>query len=583
VHGIAVASSTPLEGDETMSLFSSLQLASNALQAQSIGLQVVGQNIANVNTPGYSRAEMNLAPAATQRVGRLLLGLGVDVQSIKQRIDEHLNERLRSATADRVGGDIQQSTYSQLEGIINELSDTDLSSSMNAFFGSIAQVLSQPASVSVRNLAMLQGQTLAGDINRLASRATEVRDDLNEQVAEMAPDINRLLTQIAGFNVKIATAEGGGSLGSDAVGLRDQRSQALEQLAQLIDIQTQEQSSGAINVFAGGDFLVFEGVNRQVKVENTQVDGLNVAKLLISETDSPIVSASGKLAGLSDARDSIVGSFLGKLNDFTKSLAFEFNKVFSSGQGLSGYSQVTADQPVLNVDAPLDAAGLAYRPVSGSFNVLVHDKQTNLTRTTRINIDLNGLDDDDTSLTKLVTQLNAVDGVAASIDPNGKLIIKSLSPTTDLAFGDDTSGTLAALGINTFFTGTSAATLGINAAVRNDPSKFAASRSGIDGDTANAVDLANFSDRILDSANGRSISQFYEQVVGEVTQGAAVAKSVATGFQTFEDTLRGQQLAVSGVNIDEETISMLGYQRAYQASARFIQTINELLNLLTNL
>jgi len=583
VHGIAVASSTPLEGDETMSLFSSLQLASNALQAQSIGLQVVGQNIANVNTPGYSRAEMNLAPAATQRVGRLLLGLGVDVQSIKQRIDEHLNERLRSATADRVGGDIQQSTYSQLEGIINELSDTDLSSSMNAFFGSIAQVLSQPASVSVRNLAMLQGQTLAGDINRLASRATEVRDDLNEQVAEMAPDINRLLSQIAGFNVKIATAEGGGSLGSDAVGLRDQRSQALEQLAQLIDIQTQEQSSGAINVFAGGDFLVFEGVNRQVKVENTQVDGLNVAKLLISETDSPIVSASGKLAGLSDARDSIVGSFLGKLNDFTKSLAFEFNKVFSSGQGLSGYSQVTADQPVLNVDAPLDAAGLAYRPVSGSFNVLVHDKQTNLTRTTRINIDLNGLDDDDTSLTKLVTQLNAVDGVAASIDPNGKLIIKSLSPTTDLAFGDDTSGTLAALGVNTFFTGTTAATLGINAAVRNDPSKFAASRSGIDGDTANAVDLANFSDRILDTANGRSISQFYEQVVGEVTQGSAVAKSVATGFQTFEDTLRGQQLAVSGVNIDEETISMLGYQRAYQASARFIQTINELLNLLTNL
>jgi flagellar hook-associated protein 1 FlgK len=566
-----------------MSLFSSLQLASNALQAQSIGLQVVGQNIANVNTPGYSRAEMNLAPAATQRVGRLLLGLGVDVQSIKQRIDEHLNDRLRSATADRVAGDVQQSTYSQLEGILNELSDTDISSSMNDFFGAISQVLSQPASVSVRNLAMLQGQTLAGDINRLASRATEIRDDLNDQVAEMAPDINRLLSQIATFNVRIATAEGGGALGSDAVGLRDQRSQALEELAQLIDVQTQEQSSGAINVFAGGDFLVFEGVNRNVKVEHTQVDGLNVAKLLISETDSPIMSSSGKLAGLMDARDNIIDGFLGKLNDFTRSLAFEFNKVFSSGQGLSGYSQVTADQPVLNADAPLDAAGLTYRPVSGSFNILVHDKQTNLTRTTRINIDLNGLDDDDTTLTKLAAQLSAVDGVSATINAAGKLVIKSLSPTTDLAFGDDISGTLAALGINTFFTGTSASTLGINAAIKNDPSKFAASRSGIDGDTANAVDLANFSDRLLDSADGKTISQFYAQVVGDVTQGSAVAKSVATGFKTFEDTLRGQQLAVSGVNIDEETISMLGYQRAYQASARFIQTINELLNLLSNL
>lgn len=566
-----------------MSLFSSLQLASNALYAQSIGLQVVGQNLANVNTPGYSRAELNLTPAATQRVGRLLLGLGVDVDSIKQRIDEHLNERLRAATADRVGGDIQQGTYSQLEGILNELSDTDLSTSMNNFFGAISQVLSQPASVSVRNLAVLQGQTLAGDINRLSSRAMEVRDDLNDQVIEMAPDINRLLTQIASFNVKIATAEGGGSLGSDAVGLRDQRSQALEQLSQLIDIQTQEQSSGAINVFAGGDFLVFEGTNRQVKVDNTQVNGLNVASLSIAETDSPIQSASGKLAGLTDARDNIIDGFLKKLNDFTKTLAFEFNKVFSSGQGLSGYSQVTADQGVSNVNAPLDAAGLAYRPVSGSFNILVHDKQTNLTKTTRITIDLNGLDDDDTSLTKLAAQLNAVDGVSATIDGGGKLVLKSNSPTADLAFGDDTSGVLAALGINTFFTGTSAATLGVNAMIKNDPAKFAASRSGIDGDTANAVDLANFSDRILDTANGRSISQYYEQLVSEVTQGSAVAKSVATGFKTFEDTLRGQQLAVSGVNIDEETINMLGYQRAYQASARFIKTIDDLLNLLSNL
>lgn len=87
-----------------MSLFSSLQLTSNALPAQSIGLQVLGQNIANVNTPGYSSATTVFTPAPTQRVGNLLLGLGVEVDSIKQIVDEHLNSRLRAATADRVGG-----------------------------------------------------------------------------------------------------------------------------------------------------------------------------------------------------------------------------------------------------------------------------------------------------------------------------------------------------------------------------------------------------------------------------------------------------------------------------------------------
>ena len=121
-----------------MSLFSSLQLATNALHAQSIGLQVVGQNIANVNTPGYSRATTVFTPAPTQRVGSLLLGLGVEVDSIKQIVDEHLNSRLRAATADRVGGEVQENAYGQLEGIINELQDNDLSTSLNNFLGSIS-------------------------------------------------------------------------------------------------------------------------------------------------------------------------------------------------------------------------------------------------------------------------------------------------------------------------------------------------------------------------------------------------------------------------------------------------------------
>ena len=154
-----------------MSLFGTLQLASNALQAQQIGLQVVGQNIANVNTPGYSRATVNLTPAATQRVGKLLLGLGVQVDSIVQVTDAHLNGRLRAAVADRVGGEVQESAYQQLEGILGELQDTDLSTSMNKFFSSISQILDQPESTSLRNLAVLQGQTLAVEVGRLADRA----------------------------------------------------------------------------------------------------------------------------------------------------------------------------------------------------------------------------------------------------------------------------------------------------------------------------------------------------------------------------------------------------------------------------
>src|SRR5688572_18768341 len=117
-----------------MSLFSTLQMAGNALQAQQIGLQVVGQNIANVNTPGYSRAQVNLVPSGTQRLGKLLIGLGVDVDSIVQITDAHLNGRTRSAQADRASGEVQENVFAQLEGILGELQDTDISTSMNNFF-----------------------------------------------------------------------------------------------------------------------------------------------------------------------------------------------------------------------------------------------------------------------------------------------------------------------------------------------------------------------------------------------------------------------------------------------------------------
>jgi flagellar hook-associated protein 1 len=566
-----------------MSLFSTLQLASNALQAQSIGLQVTGQNISNVNTPGYARAQINLTPAPTQRLGNLLLGLGVEVDSIKQSTDAHLNGRLRSAMADTSGGDVLETIYGQLEAAIGELEDTDISTSMNSFFSAVSQILNQPESVSVRNLAILQGKSLAGDINRLAARASELRNDANDQIIEMAPEINRLLSRIADLNVKIATTEGGSLATSDAVGLRDERNAALESLSKLIDVSTKEQTSGAVNVFAGGDFLVFEGTHRNVEVSFAEGDGFNSATILVSETDSKLHVESGKLAALVEARDDVLGGFLGTLDDYAATLVFEFNKVFSSGQGLSGYSQITSEHGITDATKPLDAADLAFTPVNGAFDVQIHNKQTNLTTTIRIRVDLNGLDGDDTTYASLVSQLDAVDGLKAVTDQNGRLVLSSESPNLEFAFGQDTSGVLAALGVNTFFTGTTAVSIGVNSFLASDPTKFAASRTGIDGDTTNAVDLAAFLDRPLDTSDGKSIGQVYGELVAGVTQSSSVAKSVAGGFRTFENTLHGEQLAIQGVNLDEEAINMMSFQRAYAAAARLIRTIDEMLDLLTSL
>jgi flagellar hook-associated protein 1 FlgK len=565
-----------------MSLLSAIQMGSNALHANEIALQVLGQNIANANTPGYIREEVVLSPAPTQRQGGLLLGLGVTVEAVVQKLDKFLEERLRGAVSDKASAETTQETYAQLEGVIGELSDIGLSSSLTKFFNSISEILNQPESRTVRNLAVLQGDTLTKDIVRLATRAGEIRNDVNDRIQNMAGDINRLVEQIRTLNVRIAETEGGSTSKSDAVGLRDQRLTALENLAKLIDIRVIEQPSGGVTVYTGGDYLVFEGTSRQVEVVLDSQHGLTTANIHLADTDAPLDPSRGQLRGLLDARDKVLGGFLDNLDSLARTMAFEFNKIYSSGQGLNGFTTISSQFQVTDQTKPLNAAGLPFTPNNGTFQVIVRNKKTGLTRTTDVRIDLTGLGKD-TSLSDLTAALNQVPGISAQISVSGGLTISTQSPDDELAFANDTSGVLAALGLNTFFTGSSARDLGVNPLVRADPAKFAASRGGIGADTNNAVDLAKFMDLPIASENGASLGVLYDRLIGETTQGATIANATAEGAQVFEQTLRGQKLATSGVNLDEEAVNMISYQRAYQAVAKYIATLNQLLELMVSL
>ncbi|MDZ7620466.1 MAG: flagellar hook-associated protein FlgK [Patescibacteria group bacterium] len=566
-----------------MSLFSSITLAANSLRVNQIALQVVGQNIANANTEGYIREQVILTPAPTQRIGGVLLGMGVQVSAVIQKIDYFLEERLRGAVSEQASTASLESSYSQLEAIIGELTDTDLSTSMNNFFAAINEVLNQPEDVSVRNLAVLQGITLTQDIQRMASRAQELRQDVNSRIENSADDINRLLEEVRQLNIRIAQTEGGDISGSDAVGLRDQRLNALTSLATIMDIRVVEQPSGGVIVYHGGDFLVFEGNKREVQVVYDTNRGMTVAEVRMVDTDAAIIPTAGELNGLIDARDNVLGAFLDDLDAFATTFMVEFNKLYTSGQGLNGFSSVSGEYAVDDVDLALNETGLEFAPESGVFQVMVYNTKTKLTETTDIQIDLDGLGGNDTTLTNLCDMLNGVDGVSAEITLDRRLKITSLAADQQIAFAGDTSGILAALGMATFFTGTSARDIGVNLDVRADPAKFAASKNGIGNDTQMAIKLAVFGDQPIDSENGASITVLYSRIVGKATQGSTVARADAEGAGVFAATLRGQRLSISGVNLEEEAINMIAYQYAFTASAKFIATLTELFNILVSI
>jgi flagellar hook-associated protein 1 FlgK len=572
-----------------MSLFGSLQMAGNTLNAMQIGLHVVGNNIANANTPGYIRERAIYSPAPVQKFGDLALGMGVEVDGIVQIIDKFVENRLRDAGSDLSSAEALEDAYSKLEAEFNALGEGSLGSMLTSFFNGLNKVVEEPGNIGVRDLAIKDGIALAQAFNALDRNVEQLHTDLSTRVQQIAPEINTLAEQIRKLNLQIVTTEGGGATGSDAGGLRTQRAEALKELAKLININASETVTGSVNVSVNGQILVFEGTRREVEAALTEVNGVNASRIQFVDNQSVLEASGGELHGIYQARDSVYAEFLDDLDTLAGTLAFEFNKLYSQGQGIDGFTQVTSVNSVNDATAALNEAGLDFTPNSGKFTVLVRNKEDGITKRHEITIDLNGLDGNDTTLNSLAAQLNAIPGLNASINIDNRLVLSSESSAIDFSFEvastSDETGVLAALGINTFFTGSDAANLGVNSQLMGAGSKLAVATKGIGvgNDNTNALRLIALFDQSLSSLDDNSIRGLYDSIINGTTQGASIAKSVADGQRVFSGTLEATSQGVSGVNLDEEAIDMIALQRTYQASARFISAISELLDILVNL
>lgn len=448
---------------------------------------------------------------------------------------------------------------------------------------SINNLLDNPGEESMQDMVVLQGQTLTQSLNSLSDQVDQMRSDLDQSVQGDVDTANQLISQISSLNVQIAQMQGGNTQDNQAVGLIDQQNEAISQLSQLVNINVQPQSDGYVNILCGGNYLVFDGQQNQLTTQLVSSQGVNVSNVVIAGTNAPLNAQSGGIAGLITSRDTILGGFQNQLNTFANTLATGFNDIYASGQGTTGYTTITSTAAVNSANSPLENAGLSSTPTSGSFDLQVYNNQTGQMQSTTIPVVLNGLGGGDTTLNALVTSINNVQGLQASVTPNGNLTIATTSSDTSFAFSNDTSGVLTALGLNTFFSGSTAADISVNSALAADPTKFAASTGGVGTDTNNAVTMAGFLNQPLDSLNGSTITDLNNQLTANVTESSADATATANGYQSYQQTMQAEQQSVSGVNIDEETVNMLSYQRAYEASAQFISTINQLLQDTVNL
>lgn len=566
-----------------MSLISALHVGRTGLAVAQTALEVAGNNLTNAATEGYSRQSASIsAGVGTETQPGVFLGTGVRLQNIVREVDNALLGRLRTAISDQNAAQADQDVLSQIESVEGELTDQSVSTRMAEFFDSWKQLAGNPTDAGLQSLVVSQGRSLGQFINALHNDLTDLRVQTEKSLGDAVTTADSLLTRIATLNQSIVTAERGQGGAND---LRDQRDKLLDELAQYMDITTIEQPSGAVDVLVHSIPVVLGTLSRGLKLSFESTSNGLEAKLQVVLDGSRLEPSSGKIGQLIRSRDTDVVDAVQALGDFTGKLIFEVNKIHSSGQSSSGrgFSSLTSTYTIDDVSLALNdpAAGLEFTPVNGTFEFNVKQKSTGTTTTRLISVDLDGIASD-TTINDIAAAL-AGGAIATGVGADGRITIQSTNSDFEFSFARDSSGALAALGLNTFFIGEGPVDIGVNQALIDDASLLASTQNQVTGGNANALRLAAGIDKPLDSAGGLTIRELWAKHVQDFAVRGGKANNDLDAASSVQQSLETQRKGVSGVNMDEEAINLMLYQRAYQGSARFISVIDQLMDTLMTL
>ena len=318
-------------------LFSTLTSASNALDAQRYGLDVTGQNIANVNTEGYTRKQLDLA----ERPAPYGMG-GVEVLGVHSTRDIFVNARLRNELPSQSFDSTKSDALSVVESSIGA-TGSSIDGALSALFGSFATLSVDPQSSVKREGVRLQAGRLANSFNELAGRFDASRHESDASVRQSIPEVNALSARIAQLNQRIGDANG-----VETASLKDDLDLSVQKLAKLTRISAITQPQGTVDVTTGaGRALVIGTSSYALTVSSAPATGL--AEIRSGGVDITRELKDGSIGGLLDIRDTTVPKYQARLDQLAYDVAQQVNTVHASGYDGSGTAGGAFFQPIASV------------------------------------------------------------------------------------------------------------------------------------------------------------------------------------------------------------------------------------------
>ena len=343
-------------------LNSALQLMSGALAADQSALDVTANNVANANTPGYTREVPIFQASDSVTINGISYGQGVQMTAAQSQRSLVLDAAVQQQTQAQQASNSEATALTQVEDIFNQVTTSTSSTSgvnslgdqVSNFFNALSQLSATPSSISLREGVLTTAGQMTSAFNSVASQLNQQTVSLNTQVQGVVDQINPLLTSIAQLNQQISTT----SPNADAGSLEDQRQNDLQQISQYIGINviTNEDNSMTLTT-TGGALLLSKDQAFPLTIGNVggNVDVYTSAPGGAADITTAQASGGGQLAGLLTTRDQDIPSVLSQINTLASGVATQINSIQANGTDLNG----NAGQPLFTMSALDPAATLS--------------------------------------------------------------------------------------------------------------------------------------------------------------------------------------------------------------------------------
>jgi len=539
-----------------MSLLGLFDIGKSAMLASQTALSTTGHNIANAQTPGFNRQDVILESATPVTGIGGLIGAGVTVSGITRDYNRFIQSQLISQQQNLGRSDAMNQSFRPVEEVFNDEQETGLLNSLNDYFSAWNEVSANPEGLAERSLLLQKANGLVTMTKRMEQTIEDDLGQINESMDDSVNRINSLTKDIAQLNDKIIQIEAGQD-GEKANDLRDQRDRFMNELSNLIEINSYENSDGSITVTSGSGTFV-SGVHAGTLSTRMNQDGNNDLYLNGINITSQITK--GQLGGLIDARADIESGPLLGLRKLIASITMEVNQLHTSGYDLDGTT-----------------GNNFFNPLQVSLN----SSSQGATATAAIT------NPDQVTL----------DEYTITFDGSGNYSVRTKGSGALVSSGSYSSGNpITFEGLRVVITGTvtsnDAFTISpLTNAIENfgvaltDPKKIAAASSDttIPGDNTKALAIAGLQQSNITDLGDSTFTDFYKGIVSTVGTMSREASDNVNFDKNLLTEIENRQQSASGVSLDEEAANLIKFQRAFEAGAMMIKVTDELLQTVLDL